>query len=80
MATPISLGAGLYKAYGIFTDPSSSNVSSLGLVLAIILTFVVGLVVIKWLLSYLKSHSMLIFVIYRIIIGLGVVALWMIKK
>lgn len=80
LATPISLGAGLYKAYDIFTDPSSSNVSSLGLVLAIILTFVVGLVVIKWLLSYLKSHSMLIFVIYRIIVGLGVISLWLIRR
>lgn len=80
LATPISLGAGLYKAYGIFTNPSSSNISSISLILAIILTFVAGLVVIKWLLGYLKNHSMLIFVIYRIIIGLGVIALWMIKK
>lgn len=80
LATPISLGAGLYKAYSILSDPSSSSVSSVGLIFAILLTFVVGIVVIKWLLGYLKKHSMLIFVVYRIIVGLGVVALWMIKK
>lgn len=80
LATPISLGAGIYKAYNIFTDPNSSNISSIGLILAIMLTFVVGLIVIKWLLDYLKKHSMLIFVIYRIIVGLGVISLWLIKR
>lgn len=79
LATPISLGAGLYKAYDIFTDPSPA-VSNIGLVFAIMLTFVVGLVVIKWMLSYLKKHSMLIFVIYRIIVGLGIISLWLIKR
>jgi len=79
LATPISLGAGIYKAYDIFTDPNPM-VSNVGLVFAIILTFVVGLVVIKWMLSYLKRHSMLIFVIYRIIVGLGIISLWLIRR
>ncbi len=79
LATPISLAAGVYKAYDIIQDPSPS-VSTLSLVLAILLTFIVGLIVIKWLLGYLKNHSMLIFVIYRIVIGTGVILLWLIKR
>lgn len=79
MATPISLGAGLYKLYSLIKLPPV-GVSNTDILLGVIITFVVGLVVIKWLLDYLKNHSMLIFVIYRIIVGLGVVMLWMIRR
>lgn len=79
LATPISLAAGIYKAYDIFQDPNPS-VSAISLLFAIILTFVVGIIVIKWLLGYLKNHSMLIFVIYRIVIGGGVILLWLLRR
>ena len=79
LATPISFAAGAYKMYGLVKDPSPST-STTSLVLAILLTFIVGLVVIKWLLSYLKKHSMLVFVVYRVIIGTGVILLWLLRR
>ncbi len=79
LATPISLGAGLYKALSLVRDPVS-GVSNFDLALGIIVTFLVGLVVIKWLLDYLKSHSMFVFVMYRIVLGTGIIALWLIRN
>lgn len=79
LATPISLGAGLYKALSLVKEPVKS-ISNLDLILGIVVTFAVGLLVIKWLLDYLKSHSMLIFVLYRIILGLGIIAIWLIRR
>ncbi len=79
LATPISLGAGLYKALSLVKEPVKS-ISNLDIILGIVVTFVVGLLVIKWLLDYLKSHSMLIFVLYRIILGLGIIAIWLIRR
>ena len=78
LATPISLGAGLYKAYQLVNEPTQS-VSNLNLAIGIAVTFVVGVVVIKWFLDYLKKHSMLAFVVYRVVVGVGVIALWLIR-
>ena len=78
LATPISLGAGLYKAYQLVNEPTQS-VSNLNLAIGIAVTFVVGVVVIKWFLDYLKKHSMLAFVVYGVVVGVGVIALWLIR-
>ncbi|MBA3679080.1 undecaprenyl-diphosphatase UppP [Candidatus Saccharibacteria bacterium] len=79
LATPISLGAGLYKAYELVKHPSQS-LTNFDLIVGIVVTFIVGIVVIKWLLDYLKKHSMLVFVIYRAVVGLLVVGLWLIRR
>ncbi|MFO0862886.1 MAG: undecaprenyl-diphosphate phosphatase [Candidatus Saccharibacteria bacterium] len=79
LATPISLGAGLYKLLEIIKNPSPT-LSNFDILVGIVVTFVAGIVVIKWLLDYLKNHSMLLFVIYRIVIGLAVVGLWLIRR
>lgn len=76
LATPISLGAGLYKFVQLTREPSGD--SSLWLVaLGIIIAFLVGIAVIAWLLDYLKKHSLLVFVIYRYILGSVVILLWL---
>lgn len=79
MATPISLGAGLYKVYDLVQEPVK-GVNNFDIILGIIITFIVGLMVIKWLLGYLKQHSMLLFVIYRLIVGAGIILLWMVRR
>lgn len=79
LATPISLGAGLYKLIDLSRHPSDL-LSNFDLVVGIVVTFIVGIIVIKWLLDYLKSHSMVLFVIYRIVIGIAVVGLWLIRR
>ncbi len=79
IATPISLGAGLYKTLELVKNPSA-NFSNFDLLFGVIVTFLISLLVIKWLLEYLKKHSMLVFVIYRIIVGSGVILLWLMRR
>lgn len=76
MATPISLGAGLYKFIQLLGSNGESYPLSLTIV-GIVVTFFVGLAVIKWLLDYLKKHTLGLFVIYRIAVGLLVVGVWL---
>ncbi len=76
LATPISLGAGLYKFTQIISEPSTGV--SVGMtVLGIMIAFGVGIAVIAWLLNYLKKHSLLVFVIYRVVLGLAVIGIWL---
>ncbi len=79
LATPISLGAGLYKLNQIVTAPQG-NVSIALTILGIVIAFGVGLAVINWLLDYLKKHSLLAFVLYRFVLGFSVIAIWLIKE
>ena len=62
LSAPIVLGATLYK----FKD----FVFDLPFVIGVITSFIVGLLVIKFLLNYLKKGSFKVFSIYRVIVGL----------
>lgn len=79
LATPISLGAGLYKLLQIVKDPPTGS-SIWMTILGIIISFAVGIAIIKWLLDYLKKHSLYIFVLYRFLIGLAVIGLWLARR
>lgn len=79
LATPISLGAGLYKLLQLVKEPSG-DLSIWLVILGIVISFATGIVVIKWLLDYLKKHSLLIFVIYRVILGASVVIIWLARR
>ena len=79
LATPVSLGAGLYKLLELAKEPSN-GLSIWLVILGIVISFVTGMIVIKWLLDYLRKHSLLIFVWYRFILGASVVILWLIKR
>lgn len=76
LGIPVTLGAALYKSFGIFADPSSVQESWSTLLIGGITAFVVGLLAIKWLLHYLKNHPLKVFVYYRIIVGVIVLLLW----
>lgn len=78
LATPITVAAGAYKALGIITHPA--NVSIAQLIVGILISAIVGIAVIKWLLSYLKKHSMEIFVVYRLVFGIIVIAAWLMRR
>lgn len=72
LAIPAVLGAGFYEASKIGTDSSVAWGPTL---LATTISFVVGYTVIAWLLRYISMHSFLPFVIYRIVLGAGILAL-----
>lgn len=68
LATPITVAAVIFDLKNfIFTD--------LSLWLGILSSFIVGIIIIKFLLEYLKKGSFKIFAIYRVIIGIAVILL-----
>lgn len=71
LSTPIVAGATLYKL--------KDFVFSVPFFLGIFTSFIVGIFVIKFLMAYLKKGSFKVFAIYRVIIGILVIALWIVR-
>jgi undecaprenyl-diphosphatase len=72
LGIPAILISGLYetkKALSEHVDASGN------LILALVLSTVVSYAAIWWMLKYLKSHSTTVFIIYRLIFGVAVIAL-----
>ena len=64
LAMPITLAAVIFDLMNFTFD--------LPIILGILASFLVGIVIIKFLLDYLKKGSFKVFAIYRIILGLSV--------
>src|SRR3954462_7404366 len=76
LAIPAVLGSGFYEAYGgLKGDAQGRPVDWPPTVLATVIAFAVGLLVIAWLLRYLDRGSFTPFVVYRVVLGLLVLAL-----
>ncbi len=71
LSTPIVFGATLYK----FKD----FVLNIPFFVGVLASFIVGIIVIKFLLEYLKKGSFKIFAIYRVILGLLIIGLYVIR-
>lgn len=71
LATPITFGAVVFEISHFTFD--------LSLLLGILTSFVIGILVIKFLLDFLKKGTFKIFAIYRVIIGIAVLTIYMIK-
>lgn len=78
LATPITLGAGLYKIIDLVSSPSM-QVTNFQLLLGVLVSALLGFAVIKWLLRYLERHKLTLFVYYRVILGLIVIAVWLLR-
>jgi undecaprenyl-diphosphatase len=73
LAIPAVLGAGIYNLKDI---PDQANAYGTGpTIIATVISFVVGLAVIRWLLNYVSTRSYMPFVIYRIALGVLVLVL-----
>jgi undecaprenyl-diphosphatase len=76
LAIPAVLGSGFYEAYGALKgDHQGAPVDWPPTILATVIAFAVGLSVIAWLLRYLDRGSFTPFVVYRVLLGLLVLAL-----
>lgn len=71
LATPITLAAVIFDLKAFTID--------LSFFIGILTSFVVGILIIKFLLEYLKKGSFKIFAIYRVIVGLIVIGLFMFR-
>lgn len=71
LSAPIVLGATLYK----FKD----FVFGIPFIVGVLASFLVGLAVIKFLLQYLQKGSFKVFAIYRVVLGLAIIGLYMVR-
>ena len=80
LSAPIVLAATVFKL-GDFIEYLSiaSTTGIIAFILGILVSFIVGIIVIKFLLEYLRKGSFKIFAIYRVIIGILVIV-WIILK
>ncbi|PIR42881.1 UDP-diphosphatase [candidate division WWE3 bacterium CG_4_9_14_0_2_um_filter_35_11] len=66
LATPIILGASIVKLPDLFSSPSDQiQIMLIGLATS----FITGMISIKWLMFFLKTKSLKVFVVYRILLG-----------
>ncbi len=76
LAVPAVLGSGFFQAYEALTgDVAGRGVSWGPTIVATVIAFSVGLTVIAWLLRYLDRGSFTPFVVYRVLLGVLVLAL-----
>ena len=71
LSAPIVLGAVIFKL--------DEFIFNTAFVLGVLTSFIVGIIVVKFLLDYLKKGSFKAFAIYRVLFGLLIFALMVIK-
>lgn len=70
LAIPTVLAASLYDLYKM-RDVVTSNLNNLSyLVIGFVVTFVFALMIVRWLLDYLKKHTLVSFGVYRLVVAL----------
>ena len=76
LAVPVMLGASLLKLvkFGLVFTQAEAVIMAVGMVTA----FVVSILAIKFLMGYIKKHDFKVFGYYRIVLGIAVVAYFMI--
>ena len=71
LGLPAIFGSGLYELTELMEIGISSD-QYINLILGILAAFVVGYLSIELLLCFLRNHGTLVFVIYRILLGTGI--------
>ena len=80
LSAPIVLAATIFKLGDFIEYFAVANLTGIiAFILGVLFSFVVGILVIKFLLEYLKKGNFKIFAIYRIIVGLIVIAICIIR-
>ena len=77
MATPITAGAALFEARKLAAGEAGVTVSLGPLVVGMVAAFVSGTLAIGFLLRYLRTRSLNVFVAYRLVVAAVVVVVWL---
>ena len=72
LAIPTMFGAFTYKMYKGWKDIQSADVPVL--LIGSVTSFIVSWIVVKWLIGYVRNHSLAAFGYYRIVLGIAVIA------
>lgn len=73
LAIPAVLGSGFYKLSDVVAEPVNTSWFAIGLATAV--SFIVGLIVVHWLLRYISRNNFTIFVVYRLVLAAVVAVL-----
>jgi undecaprenyl-diphosphatase len=76
LSTPIIAGAALKEAIGLIKAPPMTQSELQVFVLGTLASAITGFLCIKYFLRYVKTHTLLPFVIYRIILGVALFVLY----
>ncbi len=77
LAIPALMMVAGYGGWKILQQPMAFNVPLLGMVMAV--SFLVALLTIDWFMRFLEKTPLSVFAIYRIILGVGLLGLWVYK-
>jgi len=77
MATPITLGAVIFEVRKLITGEAGVDVSLGPLLVGMLAAFVAGILAIGFLLRYLRTRSLTIFVVYRLVLAAVVIVAWL---
>jgi undecaprenyl-diphosphatase len=76
MATPITAGAVLFEARKLVTGEAGVTVDAVPLVVGLVASLVAGLLAIRFMLAYLRTRSLDVFVAYRLVVAAVVIIVW----
>ncbi len=76
LSIPVMLGASLLKAVKFFMDNTITTDQIIFLLVGVVVAFIVSMLVIKFLMKYIKKHDFKVFGIYRIILGIILIILF----
>lgn len=80
LSAPIVLAATIFKLKDFIEYFLVADIAGIiAFIMGIVFSFIVGIIVIKFLLEYLKKGSFKIFAIYRVVLGLSVIAMLIIR-
>lgn len=77
MATPITAGAAIFEIRKLASGETGVDVSVGPLVVGMLSAFLFGMLAIGFLLRYLRTRSLTIFVVYRLVLAAVVVVAWL---
>jgi undecaprenyl-diphosphatase len=75
LSIPAVVLSGLFQLYGFLTGEEGGDIGAGALIVATLLAFVSGYAAIAFLLRWLVTHTVLVFVVYRVALGAIVLAL-----
>lgn len=76
LSIPVMLGASLLKGVKFFMDNSITTDQIVFLLVGMVVAFVVSMLVIKFLMRYIKKHDFKVFGVYRIVLGIILIILF----
>ena len=78
LSTPIIFGAGLVKIPHLMVEmhAGQSTVTPAALAAGVIAAAVTGFIAVRFMLAWLKTNTYLAFAGYRVLVAVGIVALW----